>query len=72
MVLDFGKQHYHMGAEQLQVVSQAVHNGDISMIMRAYEKELKVRPILQPTLEDSFSSSYLTHLIYLSLYGRPF
>ncbi|KAG0354447.1 ATP synthase regulation protein NCA2-domain-containing protein [Gamsiella multidivaricata] len=41
MVLDFGKEHYRLGADDLQSLSQAVHNGDISMIMRAYEQELK-------------------------------
>ncbi|KAI8596023.1 ATP synthase regulation protein NCA2-domain-containing protein [Dissophora ornata] len=41
MVLAFGKDHYQLGAGDLQVLSQAVHNGDISMVMRAYEQELK-------------------------------
>ncbi|KAF9956774.1 Nuclear control of ATPase protein 2 [Mortierella alpina] len=41
MVLDFGKEHYRMGHEDLAVLSQAVHNGDISVVMRAYEQELK-------------------------------
>ncbi|KAG0299223.1 Nuclear control of ATPase protein 2, partial [Dissophora globulifera] len=41
MVLDFGKANYHMGPDELQQLSQAVHNGDISMVMRAYEQELK-------------------------------
>ncbi|KAF9915867.1 Nuclear control of ATPase protein 2 [Lobosporangium transversale] len=41
MVLDFGKQNYHLGGQELASLSQAVHNGDISMIMRAYEQELK-------------------------------
>ncbi|KAF9191137.1 Nuclear control of ATPase protein 2 [Haplosporangium sp. Z 767] len=41
MVLDFGKEQYHMGPEELKVLSQAVHNGDISVVMRAYEHELK-------------------------------
>ncbi|KAF9981966.1 Nuclear control of ATPase protein 2 [Mortierella antarctica] len=41
MVLDFGKEHYRMGHEDLTALSQAVHNGDISVVMRAYEQELK-------------------------------
>ncbi|KAF9576096.1 Nuclear control of ATPase protein 2 [Mortierella alpina] len=41
MVLDFGKEHYRMGQEDLAALSQAVHNGDISVVMRAYEQELK-------------------------------
>ncbi|KAG0263293.1 Nuclear control of ATPase protein 2 [Mortierella polycephala] len=41
MVLDFGKERYHMGPEELEALSQAVHNGDISVVMRAYEHELK-------------------------------
>ncbi|KAF9289825.1 Nuclear control of ATPase protein 2 [Mortierella alpina] len=41
MVLDFGKEHYRMGQEDLAALSQAVHNGDISVVMRAYEHELK-------------------------------
>ncbi|KAF9199378.1 Nuclear control of ATPase protein 2 [Haplosporangium sp. Z 27] len=41
MVLDFGKEHYHMASDELGLLSKAVHNGDISMIMRAYEQELK-------------------------------
>ncbi|KAF9395165.1 Nuclear control of ATPase protein 2 [Podila verticillata] len=41
MVLDFGKEHYQMGSDQLSFLSKAVHNGDISVVMRAYERELK-------------------------------
>ncbi|KAK3829998.1 MAG: ATP synthase regulation protein NCA2-domain-containing protein [Linnemannia gamsii] len=41
MVLAFGKDNYNLGAEELEVLSKAVHNGDISVIMRAYENELK-------------------------------
>ena len=42
MVLDFGKEHLHLEPEDLARLSQAVHNGDISAVMRAYEHELKV------------------------------
>ncbi|KAF9112022.1 Nuclear control of ATPase protein 2 [Mortierella sp. AM989] len=41
MVLDFGKEHYHLASDELANLSKAVHNGDISMVMRAYEQELK-------------------------------
>ncbi|GJJ70175.1 nuclear control of ATPase protein 2 [Entomortierella parvispora] len=41
MVLDFGKEHLHMGPEDLERLSHAVHNGDISAVMRAYEQDLK-------------------------------
>ncbi|KAF9547867.1 Nuclear control of ATPase protein 2 [Mortierella hygrophila] len=41
MVLAFGKDNYNMGLEELEALSKAVHNGDISVIMRAYENELK-------------------------------
>ncbi|KAF9364500.1 Nuclear control of ATPase protein 2 [Mortierella sp. NVP85] len=41
MVLDFGKQHYKMDAAELQALSNAARNGDISAVMRAYEHELK-------------------------------
>lgn len=43
MVLDFGKEHYKMGSDQLASLSKAVQNGDISVVMKAYEHELKVR-----------------------------
>jgi len=43
MVLDFGKQHYKMDAADLQALSDAARNGDISAVMRAYEHELKVQ-----------------------------
>lgn len=42
MVLDFGKEHLLMGPEDLDRLSHAVHNGDISAVMRAYEQDLKV------------------------------
>lgn len=42
MVLDFGKQHYRMSSEQLEALSQATLNGDISTVMRAYEQDMKV------------------------------
>lgn len=42
MVLNFGKEHYQMGSDQLSSLSKAVHNGDISVVMRAYEQELRV------------------------------
>ncbi|KAG0268644.1 Nuclear control of ATPase protein 2 [Actinomortierella ambigua] len=41
MVIDFGKQHAHLSDEQLKAISEAVQNGDISIVMKAYEKELK-------------------------------
>ncbi|KAI1313884.1 Nuclear control of ATPase protein 2 [Mortierella claussenii] len=41
MVLDFGKGHYKLGPDELSSLSQAVHNGDISMVMRAYEQDIK-------------------------------
>ncbi|KAF9978496.1 Nuclear control of ATPase protein 2 [Actinomortierella ambigua] len=41
MVLDFGRQHAQLSEEQLRVISEAVQNGDISIVMKAYEKELK-------------------------------
>ncbi|KAF9361697.1 Nuclear control of ATPase protein 2 [Mortierella sp. AD094] len=41
MVLDFGKEHYRLASDELAILSRAVHNGDISMVMRAYEQELK-------------------------------
>ncbi|KAG0199325.1 Nuclear control of ATPase protein 2 [Mortierella sp. GBA30] len=41
MVLDFGREHYNLGQEDLAALSYAVHNGDISVVMRAYERELK-------------------------------
>ncbi|KAG0245762.1 ATP synthase regulation protein NCA2-domain-containing protein [Mortierella sp. GBAus27b] len=41
MVLDFGEQHYKMDTQDLGALSQAVRNGDISAVMRAYEQELK-------------------------------
>jgi hypothetical protein len=43
MVLAFGKDNYNLAPEELKELSKAVHNGDISVIMRAYESELKVR-----------------------------
>ncbi|KAG0333870.1 Nuclear control of ATPase protein 2 [Podila humilis] len=41
MVLDFGKEHYKMGSEELAGLARSVHNGDISIVMKAYEHELK-------------------------------
>ncbi|KAF9426702.1 Nuclear control of ATPase protein 2 [Podila epigama] len=41
MVLDFGRDHYGMGSDELSSLSRAVHNGDISVVMKAYEQELK-------------------------------
>ncbi|KAG0226785.1 Nuclear control of ATPase protein 2 [Actinomortierella wolfii] len=41
MVLDFGQHHYQLTEDQLQAISEAVKNGDISIVMKAYEKELK-------------------------------
>lgn len=43
MVLAFGKDNYNLGPDELEALSKAVHNGDISVVMRAYENELKVR-----------------------------
>lgn len=43
MVLNFGKEHYKMGSDQLASLSKAVQNGDISVVLRAYEQELKAR-----------------------------
>ncbi|KAG0100518.1 Nuclear control of ATPase protein 2 [Podila epicladia] len=45
MVLNFGKEHYKMGSDQLASLSKAVQNGDISVVMKAYEQELKARAI---------------------------
>ncbi|KAG0293952.1 Nuclear control of ATPase protein 2 [Linnemannia gamsii] len=41
MVLAFGRDNYNLGPEELEALSKAVHNGDISVVMRAYENELK-------------------------------
>ncbi|KAF9083805.1 Nuclear control of ATPase protein 2 [Mortierella sp. GBA35] len=41
MVLAFGRDNYNLGPEELETLSKAVHNGDISVVMRAYESELK-------------------------------
>lgn len=46
MVLAFGRDNYNLGPDELEALSKAVHNGDISVVMRAYENELKVRPLL--------------------------
>jgi nuclear-control-of-ATPase protein 2 len=42
MVVDFSKELYGMDDEQLKLVASRVRDGDLSEVLRIYEKELKV------------------------------
>lgn len=43
MVVGFAKDHLHLSDEDLSLVASNVREGDISILLREYEKEIKVR-----------------------------
>jgi hypothetical protein len=69
MVLAFGKDNYNLGAEELEALSKAVHNGDISVVMRAYENELKVKALFFHLVTASFKMRALPRLFYLDIHS---
>lgn len=43
MVLDLGRDYYHLSGSALDALGEKVRNGDMEEVLRVYEKEMKVR-----------------------------
>lgn len=46
MVLDLGRDYYHMNPTQLEGLGEKIRGGDMEEVLRVYEKEMQVRTIL--------------------------
>ncbi|KAG0165135.1 Nuclear control of ATPase protein 2 [Apophysomyces sp. BC1034] len=44
MVVDYARDHYHFGADEILQLSAQIREGDMSLILKAYEQEMK-RPL---------------------------
>lgn len=42
MVLDLGRDYYHMSPPQLDELSAKIRGGDMEEVLRVYEKEMQV------------------------------
>ena len=42
MVLDLGRDYYHMNSTQLDGLSERIRGGDMEEVLRVYEKEMQV------------------------------
>jgi nuclear-control-of-ATPase protein 2 len=45
MVVDLGRDYYHMSELELDGLAQKVRRGDMEEVLRLYEKEMKVRRV---------------------------
>ncbi|KAL1923533.1 uncharacterized protein VTP21DRAFT_8513 [Calcarisporiella thermophila] len=41
MVMNFARQHYHLSDAELDTIAQRVRDGDMSLVLRVYESEIK-------------------------------
>lgn len=41
MVMDLGKDYYHLSGPQLQALGDKVKNGDMEEVLRVYEREMQ-------------------------------
>jgi len=42
MVLDLGRDYYHMNSTQLEGLGERIRGGDMEEVLRVYEKEMQV------------------------------
>jgi hypothetical protein len=47
MVLDLGKDHYHLQGDALTALGDKVRHGNMEDVLKVYEEEMKVRPIFE-------------------------
>jgi nuclear-control-of-ATPase protein 2 len=50
MVLDLGKDYYHLSGPELDALGAKVRAGDMEEVLRVYEKELQVSIYGRPKL----------------------
>lgn len=50
MVLDLGKDYYHLSGPELDALGAKVRAGDMEEVLRVYEKELQVSLLVTPNL----------------------
>ena len=43
MVMDLGRDYYHLSGPELEALSQQVKQGDMQSVLKVYEKEMQVR-----------------------------
>lgn len=46
MVLDLGKDHYHLQGDALTALGDKVRHGNMEDVLKVYEEEMKVRKTL--------------------------
>jgi nuclear-control-of-ATPase protein 2 len=42
MVMDLGRDYYHMNSTQLEGLGERIRGGDMEEVLRVYEKEMQV------------------------------
>ena len=42
MVVDFGRDEYHLSGPELDVLTEKVRSGDLTTVLKAWEKDIKV------------------------------
>jgi nuclear-control-of-ATPase protein 2 len=42
MVLDLGRDYYHLSGPELDALGQKVRSGDMEQVLRVYEQEMQV------------------------------
>jgi nuclear-control-of-ATPase protein 2 len=46
MVADFARDQYHLDDAQIEELTKRVREGDLTMVLRAWEQDIKVRAFL--------------------------
>ena len=54
MVIDLGRDYYHMSPPELDALGDKIRNGDMEDVLRVYEKELQASSLA--TLDSALTS----------------
>lgn len=56
-MVDFGRDEYKMSEEELKLLANKVRVGDLTDVLRVWEKDIKVRPLALPSREHQTDTS---------------
>ena len=49
MVMDLGRDYYHLSGAALDALGEKVRTGDMEEVLRVYEREMQVIPLKNPS-----------------------
>jgi hypothetical protein len=66
MVLDLGKDHYHLQGEALNALGEKVRHGNMEDVLKVYEAEMKASRYA-PCARPTFVYLFLIHSLRLKM-----